>query len=163
MQDWSDVRRLPELETGILDGSATVAGNKPVVLPVHARTLPPEKDGILVDDTILVIEAIQFLDIIALELASPPVVVSSGSVQKEAHVQPVPHATPREKTEWNELVDAGWNCPDPPHQTLGPCTPFTGPWGQLAKTFRSTVQEVLRKLFSINLSRFLAPNRRRAS
>ncbi|MFO0973662.1 MAG: UDP-N-acetylglucosamine 2-epimerase (non-hydrolyzing) [Phycisphaerae bacterium] len=90
----------------ILDGLS--AAPLPVVWPVHPRTrlqlgqrrLPPP---------IRTIDPLPYLDMIALLRQARCVATDSGGLQKEAYFFERPCITLRERTEWVELVDAGWN------------------------------------------------------
>ena len=78
-----------------------------VILPLHPRTrarlngAPPAR--------IRVIEPVGYLDMLALEDASGVIVTDSGGVQKEAYFLSKPCVTLRDRTEWTETVEAGWN------------------------------------------------------
>jgi UDP-GlcNAc3NAcA epimerase len=78
-----------------------------VILPMHPRTrarldgTPPPR--------IHVIEPVGYLDMLALEEAAAVIVTDSGGVQKEAYFLSKPCVTLRDRTEWTETVEAGWN------------------------------------------------------
>lgn len=95
----------------ILTGLAAVAENMPVVMPLHPRTrkLIEERQLSARLDSLLVVEPLAFLDMIALEQAARLILTDSGGVQKEAFFYEVPCVTMREETEWLETVESGWN------------------------------------------------------
>jgi UDP-GlcNAc3NAcA epimerase len=95
----------------ILTGLAAVAENMPVVMPLHPRTrkLIEERQLCAHLDSLLVVEPLAFLDMVALEQAARLVLTDSGGVQKEAFFYQVPCVTMREETEWLETVESGWN------------------------------------------------------
>ena len=78
-----------------------------VILPLHPRTrarlneVPPAR--------IRVVEPVGYLDMLALEDAAAVIVTDSGGVQKEAYFLGKPCVTLRDRTEWTETVEAGWN------------------------------------------------------
>jgi UDP-GlcNAc3NAcA epimerase len=78
-----------------------------VILPLHPRTrarlngAPPAR--------IRVVDPVGYLDMLALEDAAAVIVTDSGGVQKEAYFLSKPCVTLRDRTEWTETVEAGWN------------------------------------------------------
>jgi len=96
----------------ILRALEAVAGEMPVLLPLHPRTrgavqrLAP---GELEAGGITVVPPLGYLDMQALEAGASVIVTDSGGVQKEAYWHGVPCVTVRHETEWVELVEAGWN------------------------------------------------------
>jgi UDP-GlcNAc3NAcA epimerase len=97
--------------TGILTALASIAGELPVVLPLHPRTRKLigdfELEHLLAPLT--VVEPLAFLDMVALEQAAKVILTDSGGVQKEAFFYRVPCITMRDETEWVETVELGWN------------------------------------------------------
>jgi len=101
----------------IFEGLAQVASEFAVVLPLHPRTRAVlSKAGLekLVQDRLMIIEPVGYLDMVALERCARMIVTDSGGVQKEAFFHKVPCVTLRDETEWVELVDLGWNRLIPP-------------------------------------------------
>ena len=105
VDDAERLRRLVEL-LGALPG--------PVVLPLHPRTAARlasaglderlrEAPGVILTDPL------GYLDFTALLCHARAVVTDSGGVQKEAYLAGVPCLTLRDRTEWVETVDLGWN------------------------------------------------------
>lgn len=78
-----------------------------VVLPLHPRTRARLEGA--VPARIRVIDAVGYLDMLALEEAAAVIVTDSGGVQKEAYFLAKPCITLRDATEWTETVEAGWN------------------------------------------------------
>jgi UDP-GlcNAc3NAcA epimerase len=98
----------------ILDGLEQVAAQIPVVLPIHPRTRRAAERLTIGRRRVLTIEAIGYLDMLALERGAAAIATDSGGVQKEAYFHRVPCVTLRDETEWTELVDLGWNRLAPP-------------------------------------------------
>jgi len=103
---------VPERLLAIVEGLVQVAGELPVVWPVHPRTRSVlERQSLLAQLSVAVqlIEPQGYLDMIRLEQAAQVIATDSGGVQKEAFFHGVPCVTLRDETEWVELVQAGWN------------------------------------------------------
>jgi len=97
----------------IFEGLSQVAGEIPVVLPLHPRTraaLIHEGLHEMVIQSLVVIPPVGYLDMVMLEKNACLIVTDSGGVQKEAYFYRVPCVTLREETEWVELVQLGYNC-----------------------------------------------------
>ena len=90
---------------------AQIAAENTVVLPLHPRTKHKlaELDMQLDSSPLVVIEPVGYLDMLVLEKNAKLIVTDSGGVQKEAYFNEVPCVTLRDETEWNELVELGWN------------------------------------------------------
>jgi UDP-GlcNAc3NAcA epimerase len=102
----------PERLLAIVEGLSAVAMHIPVVWPLHPRTRHElQRMGLLnqLQSSIQIIEPIGYLDMVQLEKYAAVIATDSGGVQKEAFFHQVPCITLRNETEWNELVDAGWN------------------------------------------------------
>jgi UDP-GlcNAc3NAcA epimerase len=85
----------------------------PVVLPLHPRTRArlEATGGLerLQAGGVRVLPPLGYLEFSALLVHARAVLTDSGGVQKEAYLAGVPCVTLRERTEWTETVDAGWN------------------------------------------------------
>jgi UDP-N-acetylglucosamine 2-epimerase (non-hydrolysing)/UDP-GlcNAc3NAcA epimerase len=86
----------------------------PVILPLHPRTRARlEAAGLLETLTsggrVRLAPPLGYLDFTALLLSARAVLTDSGGVQKEAYLAQVPCVTLRDRTEWVETVEAGWN------------------------------------------------------
>lgn len=104
----------PSRLRAIVDGLEAVAGQLPVVLPLHPRTRDALKRERITPEKIQLIAPVGYLDMVALESNAAVVATDSGGVQKEAFFHRVPCVTLRDETEWTELVEAGWNRLAPP-------------------------------------------------
>ena len=98
----------PELLAAILRGIG--AGQRRVVFPVHPRTRAALAEmGTEVPDNVLVIDPVGYLQMLVLEENAELILTDSGGVQKEAYFAGRPCVTLRDRTEWTETVDTGWN------------------------------------------------------
>jgi UDP-N-acetylglucosamine 2-epimerase len=82
------------------------------VIPLHPRTrdaLERERLTTSAWKNLKVTEPVGYLDMIMLEKNARIILTDSGGVQKEAFFFQVPCLTLRERTEWKELVNTGWN------------------------------------------------------
>lgn len=97
--------------TNILNALQQVSKTIPVVLPLHPRTQKIIKNQNLsiCSDSFHLIDPIGYLDMIMLEHHACLICTDSGGVQKEAFFHQVPCVTLRDETEWQELIDLGWN------------------------------------------------------
>jgi UDP-GlcNAc3NAcA epimerase len=87
---------------------------RPVVFPVHPRTRARlEAAGLLTKledaEGFHPTPPLGYLDFLALAAAARAIVTDSGGLQKEAYLLEVRCITLRERTEWVETVEAGWN------------------------------------------------------
>jgi UDP-GlcNAc3NAcA epimerase len=82
----------------------------PVVFPVHPRTRGLAADaGVGAGDGIVVCEPLSYLDMLALQQHARVVMTDSGGMQKEAITLGTPVVTMRDRTEWTETLEEGWN------------------------------------------------------
>jgi len=83
-----------------------------IVLPVHPRTEKFLKEYNLynkLQEKVRIIKPVGYLDFIKLMNHSKKIITDSGGVQKEAYIFKVSCITLRDKTEWVETVEDGWN------------------------------------------------------
>lgn len=102
----------PDRLSAILGALADLAGEMPVVMPLHPRTRKtlasrPEVADAL--SALTVVEPLGFFDMATLLSGARLAVTDSGGLQKEAFFHRVPCVTVRDETEWKELVELGWN------------------------------------------------------
>lgn len=100
-ENTDDASRLRSIMRGIEDSGLEV------VLPLHPRTQARLTEDLV--RRIRQVEPVGYLDMLALEDAAAVMVTDSGGVQKEAYFLGKPCVTLRDRTEWTETVDAGWN------------------------------------------------------
>jgi UDP-N-acetylglucosamine 2-epimerase (non-hydrolysing)/UDP-GlcNAc3NAcA epimerase len=86
----------------------------PVALPLHPRTRARlETTGLLARleaaPGVRLLAPVGYVEFAALLAQARAVLTDSGGVQKEAYLAGVPCVTLRDRTEWVETVDAGWN------------------------------------------------------
>jgi UDP-N-acetylglucosamine 2-epimerase len=99
-----DPLRLRAILAGVAD-----AGTK-TIFPMHPRTRSAiASSGVEVPSNLLMIDPVGYLEMLALEDGAEVVITDSGGVQKEAYFAGRPCITVRDRTEWPETVDAGWN------------------------------------------------------
>jgi len=92
----------------ILDSLSKI--DEKVIFPVHPRTRNViEKYKIKISDNIVLIEPLSYLDFIKLEKYAKKILTDSGGMQKEAYILKVPCITLRDRTEWIETIEDGWN------------------------------------------------------
>jgi UDP-GlcNAc3NAcA epimerase len=128
----------PECLRSIVDGLAQIAGELPVVLPIHPRTRRIlDAQGMLseLSRCIRLIDAVGYFDMMMLQQNARMIATDSGGVQKEAYFHSVPCVTFRETTEWVELIKVGWNRLVPP---VSAAAVYSGLRDGLASTPRST-------------------------
>jgi UDP-GlcNAc3NAcA epimerase len=102
----------PERLEAIFTGLLKIAGEIPIVLPLHPRTksaLQRRQLMTRISTAFQVLTPTGYFDMVMLEKNARLIVTDSGGVQKEAFFHRVPCLTLRERTEWLELVELGWN------------------------------------------------------
>jgi UDP-GlcNAc3NAcA epimerase len=84
---------------------------RPVVFPVHPRTRARLDAAGLASrlDGLTLIPPLGYLDFLELARHARALLTDSGGVQKEAYLLGVPCVTLRDRTEWVETVESGWN------------------------------------------------------
>ncbi len=91
----------------------TMAASGPRTLfPAHPRTKKVMDQAGLskqFDDSLDVVEPVDYLVFLSLLADAAKVVTDSGGVQKEAYFLGVPCVTLRDETEWEETLEGGWN------------------------------------------------------
>ena len=103
VDDPDRLQRLVELLLAVPD---------PVVLPLHPRTRARLSAAGLLDRLsagVRVLAPLGYIEFTALLQNARAVLTDSGGVQKEAYLAGVPCITLRDRTEWVETVQAGWN------------------------------------------------------
>jgi UDP-GlcNAc3NAcA epimerase len=95
--------------TGILNALNHLAKTKQIVIPLHPRTKAVIDNGFHLDENILIIDPVGYLEMIFLIMNCSLVMTDSGGLQKEAFFFKKPCITLREETEWVELVDLKFN------------------------------------------------------
>jgi UDP-GlcNAc3NAcA epimerase len=107
----------PDRLATIVEGLMAFTKDIPVVWPLHPRTR-----GVLARHgkldalarAVILVEPLGYLDMVQMEKYAALIATDSGGVQKEAFFHRVPCVTLRDETEWNELVESGWNRVAPP-------------------------------------------------
>ena len=101
----------------IVEGLVTLAASTRVVIPLHPRTRKAlDRDGLFtrLSEAALIVDPLGYFDMLCLEKNARAIVTDSGGVQKEAFFHRVPCVTVRDRTEWVELIESGWNRLVPP-------------------------------------------------
>lgn len=93
---------------GIVRALNSIARELRVVFPVHPRTAKVLK-GCAVKPAFRAIEPVGYFDMIELLKHAKIVLTDSGGLQKEAFFFKKPCVTLRDRTEWVELVEGGYN------------------------------------------------------
>ena len=85
-----------------------------IVFPVHPRTQKMLKrfglwQSLKKSKNIKMIPPVGYIDMICLEKNASKIITDSGGVQKEAYFFKIPCITIRDRTEWTETLNNGWN------------------------------------------------------
>ncbi|HTU70969.1 MAG TPA: UDP-N-acetylglucosamine 2-epimerase (non-hydrolyzing) [Candidatus Baltobacteraceae bacterium] len=81
-----------------------------VIFPVHPRTQRlVELLCVGASDNIVTCEPLSYREMLALQAHARVVITDSGGMQKEAITLGTPCVTLRDRTEWNETLEGGWN------------------------------------------------------
>jgi len=81
-----------------------------IVLPLHPRTKKYMSEyGLSFSDNVMLIEPVNYFEMVALQVNSKLILTDSGGVQKEAYFAKVPCITMRDETEWTETIEVGAN------------------------------------------------------
>ncbi len=104
----------PDALREVVECLRAAAEHLPLVFPVHPRTeAAAERAGLHLDlasiPNVTLLPPLGYLDMTALLRAARVAITDSGGLQKEAYVHGTPCITLRDRTEWVETVDAGWN------------------------------------------------------
>lgn len=97
---------------GIMEGLAKVSETLPVVFPLHPRTEQAIKTHLpdfKFPDSMRFIPPVGYFDMLSLQQGASVILTDSGGIQKEAYWLDKPCITLRNETEWNELVEHGFN------------------------------------------------------
>jgi len=104
----------PDALREIIECLRVAAEHLPLIFPVHPRTeAMAERAGLHLDlasvPGMTLLPPLGYVDMTALLRGARVALTDSGGLQKEAFVHGVPCVTLRDRTEWTETVDAGWN------------------------------------------------------
>ncbi|MCW2955656.1 MAG: UDP-2,3-diacetamido-2,3-dideoxy-D-glucuronate 2-epimerase [Thermoleophilia bacterium] len=104
----------PDALRAVIACLTSAARELPLVFPLHPRTkAAAEHAGLHLDlasiENLTLLPPLGYVDMTALVRGARVVLTDSGGLQKEAYVHGVPCVTLRDRTEWTETVDAGWN------------------------------------------------------
>lgn len=99
-----------EILRGIINAINSVSTLIKIVFPIHPRTKKVLQDNnIKLNENVLEIEPLGYLDFTNLLINSKYVMSDSGSIQEEAVIYNVPCLILRNETEWIEFVEKGKN------------------------------------------------------
>ncbi|MCW2923421.1 MAG: wecB [Thermoleophilia bacterium] len=104
----------PDALREVIECLRIAAEHLPLVFPMHPRTeAAAERAGLHVElaevPGLTILPPLGYVDMTALLRGARFALTDSGGLQKEAFVHGVPCVTLRDRTEWTETVDAGWN------------------------------------------------------
>ncbi|WP_066175328.1 non-hydrolyzing UDP-N-acetylglucosamine 2-epimerase [Bacillus marinisedimentorum] len=83
--------------------------DKPVLMPLHPRTHKLINELNIKVDNVIIIKPVGYLMMLYLTANAYMVVTDSGGLQKEAYFLRTPCTTLRDRTEWIETLENGWN------------------------------------------------------
>jgi UDP-GlcNAc3NAcA epimerase len=89
-----------------------IAKEMKVIFPMHPRTqqaMQHIKGYGNILSNVIVVEPLSFFEMLFLESKAFAIITDSGGVQKEAFFHKIPCITLRDRTEWEETVQLGWN------------------------------------------------------
>jgi UDP-GlcNAc3NAcA epimerase len=95
-----------------LSAAISLLGRMPIpaVLPLHPRTRAAlDRHRVIPPPTVHIIEPLGYGDMLAVMAGATAVLTDSGGLQKEAYILGLRCITLRDRTEWVETVEAGWN------------------------------------------------------
>ena len=101
-----------EILANIFNSLINLSQEMKIVVPLHPRTkkiLDTLNLFDMVNGNLTLIEPVGYFDMILLEKNAKLIATDSGGIQKEAYFYQVPCVTLRDRTEWVELVESGWN------------------------------------------------------
>jgi UDP-GlcNAc3NAcA epimerase len=104
-ENTDDRSRLAEIIAALDD----LAGKAAVVLPLHPRTTKMLRTLAITPRRVTVIDPVGYFDMRYLLEHCRAVLTDSGGLQKEAFFFKKPCVTLRDETEWQELVEGGYN------------------------------------------------------
>lgn len=101
----------PSQLENIFKALQTVAREIPVVFPLHPRTKNRLAEFGLKSliKGLNMLAPVGYLDMVMLESEAAVIATDSGGIQKESYFHGVPCVALRNETEWEELIDSGWN------------------------------------------------------
>lgn len=104
----------PDALREVIECLRLAAEHLPLFFPAHPRTqAAAERAGLHVElasvPNLTLLPPLGYVDMTALLRGARIALTDSGGLQKEAYVHGVPCITLRDRTEWVETVDAGWN------------------------------------------------------
>ena len=104
----------PDALRRVIECLHAAAERLPLVFPVHPRTTAmAERAGLHLElasvPGLIMLPPLGYVDMTAIMRGARVALTDSGGLQKEAYVHGVPCVTLRDRTEWTETVDAGWN------------------------------------------------------
>ena len=151
-ENTDDPQKLSEIIRGLASASLIC----PVLMPLHPRTRAAmERDGLfkIPLHKLHITDPVSYLEVICLEKKARIIVTDSSGMQKEAYFHGRPCITVREKTEWPELVKAGWNRlvaaeSDAIRHAVGNAMAAPSPYGERTILGHGTAGETIARLLA---------------